>query len=194
MRSGPREASRWRRARASVRSTAPRLLTLPMLPTSPTLPPSASATGEVPARCSVLVVDVLLFLLGVADRREILFGKVRSYELVIADILDRLLVRDVERFGDLRLPLAAGSLAGGRLGARGGLLVGPTLRAGGVGFSEIIELRATVVALELGSQLELRHRTLPPLGGAGFSEGGERSIRSGACQRPLTLCPEEKKG
>src|SRR5258706_7444349 len=155
MRNGPRAAASWRRARSSVCATGP------------TLPPSASATatpGNLPTdpmpRSGFVVL--LLFLLGLgAGDDEVLFREVGSHHLVVAHFLDRLFFLDVDRLDDLGFPLAAGGLAGGGLMARGVLLVGPALRAGGLGFSEIIELRATVVALEFGSQLELRHCALP---------------------------------
>src|SRR6476646_8139751 len=146
MRNGPRAASSSRRARRSVRSTEPRL------------PPNASATGtpgdglSLRLPRSLLVVEVLLlfFFVGSGDD-QVFLREVGSHHLVVRNVLDRLLVLDVDRLGDLRLPLATGSGGGRRLVARGVFLVGPALRADGLGLSEIIELRATVVALEFGS-------------------------------------------
>src|SRR5215208_941086 len=69
----PREASSWRRARARVCSTGPRL------------PPRASATGAGRLR-SILVVDVL-FRLGSGDLVVVELG---LDQLVLRDVRDRL--------------------------------------------------------------------------------------------------------
>src|SRR6185295_3174017 len=154
MRRGPREAASWRRAAIRVRSTGP------------WLPPRASATAT-GRRLSDLLVELLLFLL---HGPQVRLFEVRLHQLVLDDG-DRLLLFDLERLDDLGLAAAAGSLTGGRLRVRAILLVGAALRAEGLGFAEIVEFRAAVVARVFRSKFELRHCRLHPARDR-FSEGG----------------------
>src|SRR3978361_1405351 len=101
MRSGPRAASRSRRARRSVRSAEPRL------------PPNASATGTTEEvlsprlpRALPLVERTLLFLFVGSGDDQVFLREVGSHHFVLGNVLDRLFVLDVDRLGDLRLPLA----------------------------------------------------------------------------------------
>src|SRR6478672_5172556 len=121
MRNGPRAASSSRRARRSVRSTEPRL------------PPNASATGTPGDGLSLRLPRSLLVVFVGSGDDQVFLREVGSHHLVVRNVLDRLLVLDVDRLGDLRLPLATGRGGGRRLVARGVFLVGPALRADGLG-------------------------------------------------------------
>src|SRR3954449_10676543 len=179
MRKGPREASRRRRAQASVCSTW--LGSPAAFPGRfpGTLPPRASATsiGWRPGGPgSILVVEVLCFLFGI----EVGLRELGLDHLVVGDLhgLDRrLLLLEVDGLGGLRLAPAARRLAGGpRLRGDGVLLIGAALRADRLGLAEVVELRTAVVAVVFGSQFQLRHARLQS-GRAAFGAVKLASVR-----------------
>src|SRR6185436_8628510 len=90
---------------------------------------------------SSLVVEVLLFLFP----DDLVVLEVRSDHLVVGDLGDRLLFLDFERLGGLGLAAApCGGADGWRVGGGGVLLVGSALRAGGLGFAQVVELGSAV--------------------------------------------------
>src|SRR5436309_1687322 len=171
MRRGPSAASRRQSARRSVRSTGPWL-----------------APRERAA--SLLVVEVLL-LFGVAEIGAL--DPVR-HDLLVEVLGDRRLgLVDVDRLRQLgRLAALARRLAHRReVGVRRLLLIGSALGTDRLAFAEIVELRPAAEALELRTQLELRHVRLPPLRSGTGPEGGKLASARGPVNRRRALLNSE---